>query len=75
LMGASPPPRQIAHHLPKRTCDNTGWVHGMPPCCARYAPHIFLDLILFGYISNKSQKNLDDLMGKPPGFSTHVCEV
>jgi hypothetical protein len=32
-------------------------------------PHLHSDLILFfGYISNKSQKDVDELIGEPQGF-------
>ncbi len=74
--GAPPPPRWIAHHLPKSARDNTGWVHGhallaaevyAPPPCSQILYRTF-----FGYISNKSQKDLDDLMGEPPGFFLHT---
>ncbi len=46
------------------------WARPLP--CAHLRPHPHLD----EYISNKSQKDLDDLMGEPPEFfPTHACNV
>ncbi len=70
--GCSPSPSSDPHHLP----NNTAWVHGYAPLAPRmYTPPAFRSYIFFGDIRNKSQKDLDDLMGEPPGFSTHACDV
>jgi hypothetical protein len=68
--GCSPSPSSDPHHLPKSACNNTAWVHGYAPLAPRaYTPPLHSDLtFFFGYISNKSRKDLDDLMGEPPGF-------
>ncbi len=45
----------------------------VPFAACVYAPPCIQILYFFGYISNKSQKDLDDLMGEPPGFFLHTC--
>jgi hypothetical protein len=66
IMGAPPPPRQIAHRLLKST-----WVDGYATLAARiYAtPPAFRSYTFFWDISViKARRILDDLIGEPFGF-------
>jgi hypothetical protein len=79
MMGAPTSPSSDRSSLAqKRVRQHWLGSTGTPPspCASMPSPPPIQILDFFGYISNKSQKDLDDLMGEPPGFfSTHACNV
>ncbi len=49
---------------------------GTPPRRVRPCPLALRSCTFLEILAIKSQKDLDDLMGEPPGFfSTHLCDV
>jgi hypothetical protein len=70
-----PPPRWIAHRLPKIHVTKLAGSMGMPPSPCVSTP---LPPSSAGYISNEKPEgfSLDDLKGGPPEFfPTHTCDV
>ncbi len=60
----SPAQKSVRQHcLGPQTC---------PPRRARLPPHIKIFYFFYIHISNKSQKDLDNLLGEPPGFFLHT---